>query len=109
MNLTTFLLLSFLIGCAIAVSLTRDLLSSVLILMGYSTVMSVIWLILESPDLAITEAAVGAGVTTILFFITFRRIGLIGGRKDKDSSTGMERKQTFRKLQKNETTEDGTK
>ena len=36
--------------------------------------MSVIWIILESPDLAITEAAVGAGVTTLLFFITLKRI-----------------------------------
>jgi len=29
---------------------------------------------LESPDLAITEAAVGAGVTSILFFITLKKI-----------------------------------
>ena len=51
--------------------------------MGYSTIMSVIWLVLESPDLAITEAAVGAGVTGILFFVTLRRIGLIGGKGDR--------------------------
>ena len=36
---------------------------------------------LESPDLAITEAAVGAGITGILFFLTLRRINLI----DKDA------------------------
>lgn len=36
---------------------------------------------LESPDLAITEAAVGAGITGILFFLTLRRIDLI----DKDA------------------------
>ena len=29
--------------------------------------MSVLWLILKSPDVALTEAAVGAGVTSILF------------------------------------------
>ncbi|MEI3103618.1 MAG: hydrogenase subunit MbhD domain-containing protein [Oscillospiraceae bacterium] len=33
------------------------------------------------PDLAITEAAVGAGITGILFFLTLRRINLI----DKDA------------------------
>ena len=38
-------------------------------------------LLLESPDLAITEAAVGAGITGILFFLTLRRINLI----DKDA------------------------
>ena len=36
--------------------------------------MSVIWLFIESPDLAITEAAVGAGVTSILFFITLVKV-----------------------------------
>jgi uncharacterized MnhB-related membrane protein len=36
--------------------------------------MSVIWLFIESPDLAITEAAVGAGITSILFFITLVKV-----------------------------------
>jgi uncharacterized MnhB-related membrane protein len=36
--------------------------------------MSVIWMLLESPDLAITEAAVGAGITSVLFFVTLNRI-----------------------------------
>ena len=29
---------------------------------------------MESPDLAITEAAVGAGVTSLLFFMTLKKI-----------------------------------
>ncbi len=45
--------------------------------MSFSLVMSIVWILLESPDLAITEAAVGAGVTTILFFGTLRRIRAI--------------------------------
>ena len=40
--------------------------------------MSIIWIILRSPDLAITEAAVGAGVTSILFFITLKKTGETG-------------------------------
>jgi uncharacterized MnhB-related membrane protein len=36
--------------------------------------MSIIWITLESPDLAITEAAVGAGITSILFFVTLKKI-----------------------------------
>ena len=83
MNFGVVFLLSFLIICAAAVALTKDLLTAVLIQMGYSAIMSVIWLVLESPDLAITEAAVGAGVTGILFFITLRRIGAIGGKEGK--------------------------
>ncbi|MEG2003261.1 MAG: hydrogenase subunit MbhD domain-containing protein, partial [Clostridia bacterium] len=45
--------------------------------MAYSLVMSITWVILESPDLAITEAAVGAGVTSVLFFVTLKKIHLI--------------------------------
>ena len=67
----------FLLGlvvCAIAVSFSKKLLNSVMIFMSYSLMMSIIWILLESPDLAITEAAVGAGVTSLLFFITLKKI-----------------------------------
>ena len=45
--------------------------------MSYSLMMCVIWVLLQSPDLAITEAAVGAGVTSVLFFITLKKIKAI--------------------------------
>ncbi len=82
MTVFTWIALVFLIVCAVAVSVTRSLLSSVIIFMSYSLVMSVIWLLLESPDLAITEAAVGAGITSVLFFVTLRKIHAIGGEKE---------------------------
>lgn len=71
------LLLGFLILCAVAASLSKNLLNTVLIFMSYSLVMSIIWILLESPDLAITEAAVGAGVTSVLFFVTLKKIHAI--------------------------------
>ena len=74
MTIVTQMMLLFLIVCAIAVCLTRNLLTSVIIYMGYSMIMSIIWITLESPDLAITEAAVGAGVTSLLFFLTLKKI-----------------------------------
>ena len=77
MQVFTYILLGFLIVCAISVSFSRNLLNSILIFMSYSLVMSVIWILLESTDLAITEAAVGAGVTSILFFITLKKIHAI--------------------------------
>ena len=80
------LLLAFLIICAISVSVTRNLLESIIIYMGFSLIMSVIWLTLEAPDLAITEAAVGAGVTSLLFFATLKKIHAIKAEdaKQKD-------------------------
>ncbi len=79
------LMLLFLIGCALAVSLTRKLLTAVIIFMSYSLAMSVVWIVLKAPDLAITEAAVGAGITSILFFLTLDRIREMKGDRDEAS------------------------
>jgi len=68
------MLLVFLVVCAISVSLTKKIISAVIIFMSYSVVMSIVWLFLESPDLALTEAAVGAGITSVLFFLAIKRI-----------------------------------
>ena len=76
-----WILLGFLITCAVASMITKNLLTTVLIFMSYSLVMTIIWIVLESPDLAGTEAAVGAGVTTILFFITLKKIGALNTNK----------------------------
>ncbi len=68
------ILLIILIGCAIAVNLTPSLLQAVVIFMSYSSIMCILWILMESPDLAITEAAVGAGVSSILFLVTLKKI-----------------------------------
>ncbi|MFI3250565.1 MAG: hydrogenase subunit MbhD domain-containing protein [Eubacteriales bacterium] len=68
------ILLTFLLFCAVAVCLTKNLLSSVIIFMSYSAVTSVLWIFLRAPDLAITEAAVGVGLTSTLFFVTLSNI-----------------------------------
>ena len=77
MKLFELILLVCLVVCAVSVGFTRDLLTSIVIFMSYSLIMCVIWVLLQSPDLAITEAAVGAGVTSILFFITLKKIRAI--------------------------------
>ena len=77
MNTVMIILSVFLIVCAIAVSFTKSILSSIVIFSAYSLIMSVIWILMESPDLAITEAAVGAGVTGILFYATLKKINQI--------------------------------
>lgn len=76
----------FLIVCAIAASLAKNSLTSIVIFSAYSLIMCIIWMIIESPDLAITEAAVGAGVTTILFYVTLKKIDQI------DVAAGFEKK-----------------
>lgn len=83
MEIFEIVLLVFLLVCAIAVSFTKELLNAVLIYMAFSLVMSVIWILLQSPDLAITEAAVGAGITSILFFATLRKINAITPKQEE--------------------------
>lgn len=84
MTIFRMILLGALIVCALSVSFSKNLLTSVIIFMAYSLIMSVIWVLLESPDLAITEAAVGAGVSSLLMFITLKKIRLMkGGEADE--------------------------
>lgn len=96
MRVFTYILMLFLIVCAISVSFSKNLLNSILIYMSYSLVMSIIWIILESPDLAVTEAAVGAGITSILFFVTLKKIhAMVDTRtsKEKEAETGEQKKE----------------
>ena len=85
MEALNILLLIFVLVCAVSVSLTRSLLASIIIYMAMSTAMVVVWILLRSPDLAITEAAVGAGVTTLLMFVTLKKLHAIHTeREDRD-------------------------
>ena len=72
-----------LIVCALAVTFSKRLLVSVLLFMSFSLVMSAIWALLQSPDLAITEAAVGAGVSSLLFIYTLKKIHGLKGTSDE--------------------------
>ena len=67
-------LLIFLVAAAIAACTMKDLLGSVIVFASYGLAMSLIWLLLQSPDLAITEAAVGAGISGLLLFVVLKRI-----------------------------------
>lgn len=79
------ILLTFLIVCALAACLSKRLVTIVVVFMGYSLVMSALWTLLQAPDLAITEAAVGAGITTVLFFVVLRRVSAVRKGDDNDA------------------------
>ena len=83
MEVFELLLLLSLVVCAVSVAVIRDLLASIIVFMSYSLIMCIIWILLQSPDLAITEAAVGAGVTSVLFFVTLKKIHAIR-KEDQD-------------------------
>jgi len=64
------LLLLFLVTTAAVAIRMRDLLAVAIVFSAYSLMMAILWTQLRAPDLALTEAAVGAGVTTVLFVLT---------------------------------------
>lgn len=88
MRIFEIMLLICLVVCALSVAFAKDLLASIVIFMSYSLIMCVIWILLQSPDLAITEAAVGAGVTSILFFITLKKIKAIKKEAQDEQKEG---------------------
>ena len=83
METLNVILLLFIIVCALAVSATKNLLSAVIIFMAQGLVLYVVWILLRSPDLAITEAAVGAGISSILMFAALKKIRAIGGKEEQ--------------------------
>ncbi len=69
-ELVTILILTLLAGTAIAVVRMRGLVASVM-LMGIYSFLGASWmLLLDAPDVAFTEAAVGAGISTVLILAT---------------------------------------
>ncbi len=74
------LLLGLLIVCALGVAMLRDLVAAVIMFSIYSFILCLLWAIRGAPDVAMTEAAVGAGITAVLFLTT---IAVVGRREKK--------------------------
>lgn len=74
MDVFLLMLLGLLLVNGIAACLAKNLLVSLIIFMAYSVIMSIIWALLQAPDLAITEAAVGAGISGVLMFVTLKKL-----------------------------------
>ena len=60
------LLLALLLATAFAIARLGNLVAVVMLLGLYSLLMALVWVVLDAVDVAFTEAAVGAGITTIL-------------------------------------------
>ncbi len=73
--LITAILGLFMIFVSFFIFFTKDLLQAILGLTLIGLVASVYYLVLQAPDVAITEASIGAGLTTAIFIYTIRRTG----------------------------------
>ena len=74
LDVFTLMLLGLVLVSGIAACLFHNLLVSLIIYMAYSVIMSIIWAVLAAPDLAVTEAAVVAGISGVLMFVTLKKL-----------------------------------
>ncbi len=68
-------LLCFLIVISIAIIKSRNLINSTLLFAVFSMLMAAEYMLLAAPDVAITEASVGAGISSILFLLAIFLVG----------------------------------
>ena len=66
-------LLAFVLSAAVVTAVLRDVLGSIIAFSAYSLGIAVIWVFLRAPDVGLTEAAVGAGIMTVLFLLTIAK------------------------------------
>ncbi len=71
--LLNILILMFVVITAIAALEGEDLLTSTILLGVYSFLMCLVYAMLGGVDVAFTEAAVGAGASTVFFLATILR------------------------------------
>lgn len=86
MTAMTALLCLAMIGAALLAIRGKELPVAILAAGLVSLVASVLFLILAAPDVAMTEAAIGSGLTTFLFFLVLGRIR--GGERRDDARMG---------------------
>lgn len=70
-------LATLVIGVAIFTITARELFASVVGYVAYGLLLAFVWIRLYAPDVALTEAAVGSGVTGVLLITAGKRLGAL--------------------------------
>lgn len=79
------ILVALMLGAAVMVLLFDNLIAAIAASSVVSLLLSVLFVLLLAPDVALTEAAVGAGLSGAVLAMGLRRLGLIDlnkGEKD---------------------------
>lgn len=67
---------------ALAVILLENTLSAVVATSLVSLLLSVLFVLLQAPDVAMTEAVVGSGLSTVILALALRRLSNAGPRSE---------------------------
>jgi len=73
------------IAAAIAVALLHNLMAAVVASSVVSLTLSILFVVLRAPDVAMTEAVVGAGLSGVLLAMTLRKLGPAMEADDEDA------------------------
>jgi uncharacterized MnhB-related membrane protein len=79
-------LLILMLAAAVYAVVQKDLLYAVIATGIISLVLSILFYLLQAPDVALTEAAIGVALTTIIFVITIRNTVRMEDESDKDKN-----------------------
>jgi len=74
-----------LLATAIAALSSRDLFRAVVLFIAFGMLMALAWVRLEAPDVALAEAAIGAGLTGVLLLDA---VSHFRGRRDPGGNGG---------------------
>lgn len=66
--------IALLLGLALRMLTTRDLFEATVLFIAYGLTLSLAWVRLGAPDVALAEAALGAGVTGALFLNAYQQL-----------------------------------
>jgi multicomponent Na+:H+ antiporter subunit B len=66
-------LLVLVLGVGLTVAAARDVIVATVLFGAYSLGLAILWVVFRAPDVGLTEAAVGAGVTTSLFLVAIAK------------------------------------
>lgn len=88
MTYVVLVLSVLLVGMAAAAVFVKDVRSAIILLSALSLFASLVFLVVAAPDVAITEAAIGSALTTVIFVIALFRTRTV---VDGDSSAAVRR------------------
>ncbi|MDR9424325.1 MAG: DUF4040 domain-containing protein [Marinobacter sp.] len=82
------LLVLALLVTAVAALWSRDLFRAVVVFIAFGLLMALAWVRLQAPDIALAEAAIGAGLTGVLLLDAARHLT---GKHPDESDGGSDR------------------
>ena len=73
MSVIEGILILLMLVAAVATSIFKDLISAVITCAAVSLLASLLFYLLDAPDVAMAEAAIGAGLTTAIFVLAVKK------------------------------------